>query len=73
MKDNLSEYWILDYTLWFPHSNRQQDSGILGLNNGFQSPGFQISRAKISLILHSTIKNFLDPGIKISIQGGKTK
>lgn len=41
-----SRYWInsglLVFGTWIPDTNHKQDSGLLGLNSGFQSPRFQI-------------------------------
>ena len=46
--------WILDSAsfvtgTWILDSNRNRDSRFLGLNSGFQSLGFRIWRAKISV------------------------
>ena len=46
-----SRYWIPVFVrrTWIPDSNRECDSGSLELYSGFQSSGFQIPQAQISL------------------------
>ena len=56
---------------WIPHSNRQWDSGFLEQYSVFQSPGFQISQAKIPCILDSASTNFSYSGIRIPLHGAK--
>ena len=51
---NLRKSWILDSRFfvtgtWILDSNRNRDSRFLELNSGFQSLGFRIWRAKISV------------------------
>ena len=50
-----SSYWIAVFVsrTFIPVSNRQWDSDFLELYSGFQSPGFRIPQAKISLITES--------------------
>ena len=78
MYRNSRQPWILDSTPWIPDcrcwipvfdggtwildSNRWLDSGFLELYTRFQSPGFQIPKAKFSQLLDSTSKNFPEPG-----------
>ena len=54
----VSGTWILDSIRW-------GDSAFLGLNSGFQSSAFLISREKLSWILDSRSKNF--PTIEIQV------
>ena len=63
----VSGTWILD-------SNRSWDSGFLEVYSRFQSPGFQISQAKISWIQESRF-SFTGQKTQNHIQrkGGKTK
>ena len=50
-----------------PH--RLVDSEFLELYSVFQNPGFPIPQTRISWILDSTSKTFLDSGIQISLDG----
>ena len=63
----VSGTWILD-------SNRSWDSGFLEVYSRFQSPGFQISQAKISWIQESGF-SFIGRKTHYHIErkGGKTK
>ena len=49
----VTRFQILVFGTWIPDSICYWDSGFLELHSGFQSPGFQISKAKISLIPES--------------------